>query len=57
MFPVVLGIVKHGQHNILQESVCSALWHLKDELGKVDGVSLKEIEEMLIGLNGTKVQI
>ena len=50
LFPVVLGIVEHSEHYVLQEPVCPALRHLKDQLGKVSGVGLKEIEEMLIGL-------
>ena len=50
LFSVVLSVVEHSEHDILQETVCPALWHLEDQLGKVSGMGLKEVEEMLIGL-------
>ena len=50
LLSVVLGVVEHGQNDVLHEPVCLVLRHFKDQLGKVDRVSLKEIEEMLVGL-------
>ena len=50
LFSIILCIVEHSEHNVLQKPVCPALRHLKDQLGKVNGVRLKEVEEMLIGL-------
>ena len=50
MLPVVLSIVEHSQYDVLHESVCLVLGHLEDELGKVDGVGLEEIEQVLIVL-------
>ena len=50
LFPVVLGVVKHSQDDILHKPVCPALRHLKDQLGKVGGVGLKQVEKMLVCL-------
>ena len=50
LFPVVLGIVEHSQDHILHKPVSPALRHLEDQLGKVGGVGLKQVEKMLVGL-------
>ena len=51
LLPVVLCIVEHSQNHILHEPVGPVLRHLKDELGKVVGVGLQKVEQMLISLS------
>lgn len=54
LFPVVLGIVEHSQDDIFHKPVGPVLRHLKYQFGKVGGVSLKKIEEVLVGLRMEK---
>ena len=46
----VLSIVQYCEDHVLHELVRSAGGHLKDQLGKVAGVGLQQVEQVLVGL-------
>lgn len=50
LFSVVLCVVEHRQDDVLHKPVGPVLRHLKDQLGEITWVGLKEVEQMLIGL-------
>lgn len=50
LFTMILSIVEHSQNDILHETCRLALWHFKNQLGKITRVSLQDVEQMLIAL-------